>query len=160
LFLPGDGNVLWACRQYSGGAVEVGVSVSLALRLSYKPFISPFFSLFFSPFFSPCFCSPIRYFSFSVFAYRSYVCDPDAIMVMALVAGAAFGMLENIEYIGLNRIPATIRVFPFSMHIMCQMLMGTFISERRFVSEEDIVVVVVVVVVVFLLATKLSRTHQ
>ena len=54
------------------------------------------------------------------------MCDPDAVVTMAMVAGAAFGMVENIQYIGLQFVSPIIRGIPFQMHIMCQMLMGMY----------------------------------
>ena len=72
---------------------------------------------------------PMKYDAFSLFSYRTYVCDPDAIMSMALVAGAGFALVENIEFIYYLNAPVLTRVMiAFPMHCLCQLIMGVFVS--------------------------------
>ena len=40
----------------------------------------------------------LKYFAISLFSYRSYVADPDAIMTLAIASGAGFALAENILY--------------------------------------------------------------
>ena len=81
---------------------------------------------------------PLKYAAFSLFAYRTWVCDPDAVMSMALIAGAGCALVENILYVGTSTSheqvwPCVLIAMP--MHVLCQLVMGVFVSERRFVHK-------------------------
>ena len=58
------------------------------------------------------------------FRYRTYVCDPDAVLSMALAAGASFALVENILYALQGAAALTRNLLPFPMHCLCQMIMG------------------------------------
>ena len=78
----------------------------------------------------------LKYFAISFFSYRSYVADPDAMMTLAIASGAGFALYENILY-GVQGTNMFVRfLFPFPMHVACQMITGTYIAKRKFVYKE------------------------
>ena len=79
----------------------------------------------------------VKYFAVAVFSYRSYVADPDAVLSLALISGAGFAMIENVMYIYAGAIPLMRALFSFPLHVVCQLIMGVFISRRKFVHRES-----------------------
>ena len=80
----------------------------------------------------------LKYLAISFFSYRSYVADPDAVMALAIASGGGFALVENIMYA--NSLGADVIVvrflLPFPMHVVCQMIMGTYIAKRKFIYKE------------------------
>ena len=67
----------------------------------------------------------LKYFAISLFSYRSYVADPDAIMTLAIASGAGFALAENIIYAASANNIFLRFLLPFPMHVVCQMITGT-----------------------------------
>ena len=78
----------------------------------------------------------LKYFAISLFSYRSYVADPDAIMTLAIASGAGFALAENILY-AIQQNGIFVRfLLPFPMHVACQMITGTYIAKKKFIYKE------------------------
>ena len=78
----------------------------------------------------------LKYFAISLFSYRSYVADPDAIMTLAIASGAGFALAENILYAAQANNIFVRFLLPFPMHVVCQMITGTYIAKRKFIYKE------------------------
>ena len=82
----------------------------------------------------------LKYLSILFFSYRSYIADPEAMMSISLASGAGFALIENILYVvsgATNPVITLIRiVFPFPLHVLCQMINGVHLAKRKFVYRE------------------------
>merc|ERR1711991_569467 len=72
-----------------------------------------------------------------MYSHYSYVADPNAVLSLSFICGSGFAMVENILFIDMGHLVLQRIILSFPLHIVCQLIMGIFISRRKFVYKES-----------------------